>query len=149
MEKIKTPYGEIELNYDRIEVPISDSPFGFKRTVTWDEIPYLSDTGRYAEIVWIVKTKDDEGNLITHPDIRSERRVSTIISSENSVTLQGITITRESYPNDELGEQEWMNAKKKGIDEYSYYRALITVIPLPQVLTMAIKLLDTYKTFDK
>lgn len=149
MEKLTTQFGEIDLTVDRIEIPISDSPFGFKRSVCWEEIPFLSETGQYAEIVWVVKTKDNEGNLIAHPDIRSERRVSTIISSENRVDLNGITIKREAFPEGESGEQKWLDARSSGINEYQFYRALINQMPLPEVLKISISILDQYKTFDR
>ncbi|PRY90554.1 hypothetical protein [Mongoliibacter ruber] len=128
-----------------LQIQISGSRAGEKRIVIWEGINSMTNQGKFANIVWIVRHLDSEDNLIDDPDINQDRRVITPISDNNLVTQQGVLIVPENFENDE----DYQSALESGIPEYTFWMTAIQSTPLPAIIMQAAQILDSYNRFDK
>ena len=70
------------------EIPISDSALGTKRTVQFEGIRSMQISEGFAQIVFIIKQYDNEGNLLNLPDIQQNRAVISPLSDAHHVDPQ-------------------------------------------------------------
>lgn len=127
------------------QIQISDSRAGDKRVVIWEGINSMTNQGKFANIVWLVRHLDSEDNLIDDPDINQDRRVITPISDENKVTSEGILIIPENFES----EEDYQEALEIGIPEYTFWMTAIQNTPLPAIIMQAAQILDTFNRFDR
>jgi hypothetical protein len=146
---IKSPFGEIDLDYPPIEFLIKDSSLGSIRKVRYEGILHQSETGQFAEILWNIWQFDAEGNLISSLDAVQGRQVSTLVSGQNKVSADGILILRELFPEGEIGDRAYRMAWSSGCNEYKYWMALLRVAPLATVITLAGQMLAQFERFDR
>lgn len=150
MKIIKTPLGEIDLEVPPISFWITDSSIGAKRRVDFEGISAQSQAGGYAQIVWkIWQFDEDQETRKNELDAVQGRIVFSTISDHNRVTSDGILITREGFPEGEVGDRAYQMALAAGHPEYSYWMALLRVAHLPTVLEAAGNMLAQYNRYDR
>jgi len=149
MEKIKTPFGDIDLDLEPISFFISDSSLGTRRKVQFEGIRSMTERGQFAQVVWLIWQYDQEGNLLNELDAVQGRQVITPVSGQNRVTADGVLIIREAFPEGEVGDRAYQMAMNSGYNEYQYWMALLRVAPLPQVLAAAGNLLNQHERYDR
>ena len=149
MNKITTPFGEIDLDVQPISFWIKDSSIGARQLVTYEGIRSKTETGQFAQIVWIIDQYDAEGNKLNELHAVQGRQVITPVSGQNRVTAEGILIQRESFPEGEIGDRAYQMAYAKGHNEYKYWMALLHVAPLPVVIQAAGNMLAQFERFDR
>jgi hypothetical protein len=116
------------------EIPISDSALGTKRTVQFEGIRSMQISVGFAQIVFIVRQYDNEGNLLNLPDIQQNRIVISPLSDTNQVDPQtGITLLE--------GET--------GAPEFTWWWTMAMTVPLPTLINQAIQILDSQGRFDR
>jgi len=146
---IKTPFGEVDLDYDPITFLIKKSSIGAIRKVEFEGIHAQSNTDQFAQIVWIVWQLDEAKEKLNPLDVVQERKVITPVSGQNRVTSEGILIMREGFPEGDVGDRAYQMAWNAGHNEYKYWMALLRIAPLPIVLEAAGNLLAQYEQFDR
>lgn len=149
MNLIKTPFGEIDLDFQPISFYIEDSSIGAKRRVDFEGIRSMTVLGEFAQIVWLIWQEDQEGKLKNELDAVQGRQVITPVSGQNRVTAEGILIMREAFPIGEVGDRAYQISFDKGYNEYQYWMALLRIAPLPQVLKAAGNLLAQHERYDR
>jgi hypothetical protein len=127
------------------KIEITSNRAGDRRIVIWDGIEAMSNVNRYANITWIVRHVDEEGNPIQDLDLNQDRRVITPISDYNLVTDQGIVITPDQFETPEA----YQEAYDAGIPEYTFWMAMIEQTPLPEVISLAAQMLAQFNRFDR
>jgi hypothetical protein len=116
------------------EIPISDSGLGTKRTVQFEGIRSMGITNGFAQILFIVKQYDNEGNLLELADIQQNRIVISPLSDLNQVDPQtGITLQE--------GET--------GAPEFTWWWTMAMTVPLPTLIAQAIQILDSQGRFNR
>lgn len=146
---IKTPFGEVDLDYRSIDFLITESSLGAMRKVEFEGIQYMSEKKQYAEIVWLIWQYNKENNLINELDAVQGRTVITPVTGLNRVTSDGILIMREVFPEGEIGDRAYQMAMNAGHNEYHYWMALLRVAPLPIVIQTAGNMLAQYNRYDR
>lgn len=149
MDIIKTPFGEIDLDYEPISIDIQDSEIGTKMRVYFEGINSMTEEGQFANIVWIVRQYDQDGKQLNPLFAVQERRVVTPVSGGNRVTSGGILILREGFPEGEIGDRAYQMAMSSGHNEYKFWMALLRVANLPTVLEAAGNMLAQYNRYDR
>lgn len=149
MDKIiETPFGLIDLEYNKIELPISESSQGFTRIVIYEGILNNSEDGQYATLLWKVYQYDKEGNLLPDREFIQGREVRTDVSGNNRVNSGGITIKREAFPEGELGDRAYQMAWNAGHNEYRFWMAVLHSRTMPEAIKAAGMILAQYGVFD-
>ena len=146
---LETPFGKIPLAYEKVKMLISNSTFGTKRKVVFEGLNSMTIEGEFCNIVWIVNHFDDNDEFIINPDLNNSRKILTPVSGKNKVTDQGVTIERKLYPEGEAGDQAYQTALDTGYNEFTFWMAMIEKVPLPQVLGLAVTILDQFGRFDE
>ena len=131
--------------YNMEKIEITPNRAGDRRIVLWDGIDSMSNINGYANITWIVRHVDAEGNPIQDLNLNQDRRVVTPISDFNRVTNQGILITADQFETSEAFQE----AHEAGIPEYSFWMEMIKKTPLPDVINLAAQMLAQFERFDK
>jgi hypothetical protein len=149
MNKINTPFGEIDLESSALEFQIKDSTIGAIRKVVFDGIEAMSEEKQYAFISWKIWQYDSDKNLKNELDAVQGRVVITPVSGSNRVTDEGILIIRELFPEGKSGDEEFTMAFSQGHNEYKYWMGLLRIVPLTTVITAAGQLLERYKRFER
>jgi hypothetical protein len=127
------------------QIQISNSRAGDKRVVIWEGINSMTNQGKFANIVWLVRHLDGKDSPIDDPDINQDRRVITPISDANLVTSQGILIVPENFEN----EEDYQATLEIGIPEYTFWMTAIQSAPLPVIIMQAAQILDQFNRFDR
>lgn len=149
MNKITTPFGEIDLDIDPISFWINDSSIGARQLVTYEGIRSKTERGQFAQIVWIIDQYDKEGNKLNELHAVQGRQVITPVSGQNRVTAEGILIVREAFPEGEIGDRAYEMSRAKGYNEYAYWMALLRIAKLPDVIIAAGNLLAQYERYNR
>lgn len=128
-----------------IKIEISPNRAGDKRIVIWEGINSMTIQGKFANIVWIVRQLDSNGNQINDPDLLQDRRVITPISDTNRVNEQGVLIDRENFNSDE----EFEKAFESGFPEFTFWMTAIQKETLPNIIIQAANILNQFGRFDR
>jgi hypothetical protein len=149
MEKIKTQYGEIDLGYAPIEFFISDSELGTKVKVQFEGIRSMTESGEFANIVWLISQYSEEGERLNPLFVVQDLQVVTDVSGNNRVTNDGITIKREGFPEGEVGDRAYQMTFTIGHNEFTFWMSMLEYVPMPKVLALAATILDQFGRFDE
>jgi hypothetical protein len=149
MNKINTPFGEIDLESSAIEFEIKNSSIGSIRKVAFDGIHAMSEEKQYAFIAWKIWQYDSDENLKNELDAVQGRVVITPVSGSNKVTDEGVLIIRELFTEGKSGDEEFTIALSQGHNEYKYWMGLLRIVPLTTVITAAGQLLEKFQRFDR
>lgn len=149
MTKITTSFGELDLGYLPIEFDVSDSELGTKLRVRFEGIRSMTESGEFANIIWVVSQYSEEGDRLNPLFAVQDRQVITEVSGRNRVTPDGITIKREAFPEGETGDRAYQMAYSSGHNEYRFWMALLHTRSLPEIITAAGQILAQYARFHQ
>ena len=134
----------------------------FQRRADFEGIQALSISLNQANIVWKIYILNSQGELLNHPDILQGRIHVSKISNEFRVTTEGVTINEDyirSITPQEEGELEidynyrirsvYETMYANGLPEFDFYWGMLFSVPLPQVISQSIDIIDSLGGYDK
>ncbi|MGE0931660.1 hypothetical protein [Peijinzhouia sedimentorum] len=121
----------MEIPQDTILINIPANAQGIARKVAYLGIERKDHFKRYAAINWMVILLDNEAEHLKSKDYQQYRMVTTEISDNNRVDIQGMMLDPAS--------PEWAG----GYPEYTFWWNAISTMPLPVVLNQAVGILAT------
>jgi hypothetical protein len=131
--------------------PISNHPVLNKtRAIRLKQISYIDFDIKEAQVIWEELFTDEKGEPIID-DTVAKRSIVSHISNNSLVTMQGIVIDSENFPQwEEESEEDYQvrfeAIKAKGYPEFDFYIGAVLNVP---AIAQAILILDSLSRFNR